>query len=94
MYEKCYIGSHKTSFHDSSNDKDLEIKNPNKRLLYLKNITKFKTPNDVERYAFQLTGLNPCSSELINDSSGKWLIKFNCDISMFKFFAWILFFFL
>jgi hypothetical protein len=82
MYEKCYVSCHNNTISHSFKDEKLDLKDLNKRFIYLKNITKFKTPNDVERYAYQLTNLNPCYSELVNESIGKWLIKFNSDISI------------
>ncbi len=84
MYEKCFTKSFNNQSSHLFSDNKLDLKDPDKRLLYLKNITKFKSSRDVERYAFQLSGFHPYSSELVNESTGKWLIKFNSDISKFK----------
>jgi hypothetical protein len=71
---------------DSSSSKEnikLESESvENLRILFLKNLNKLKTSNDVERYAFQLTRINPVenSSELVDSKTGKWLVRFKSDI--------------
>ena len=54
--------------------------NLNKRKILLHNISINKTSNDVERYAFILTKINPTNSQLVDEKRGKWEVNFNLDI--------------
>ena len=63
------------------------LKTVNLRILYLKNVNRYKTSNDVERYAFQLARIDPIenSSEIIDSKTGKWLVRFKSDIGKKKY---------
>ena len=87
-YEKCFNGSSinkRNNFLQSPSFKMTNLTkivadNLNKRKFYLHNISKNKISNDVERYAFILTKINPASSQLVDEKLGKWAVSFNSDI--------------
>ena len=49
------------------------------RHLYLINLPLTTTRTNVDTYAFNLTNLNPVST--LDLGKGKWLLKFNSDLS-------------